>query len=379
MTVAVEGAAGRAGVPSGGPGLTIWLGGRFRLDERVTAAGGLSVGQGSLWRATDALLYRPVAIHLLSRGVRVPAHVMAAVQAAARVNDPRLATIYDTDYDIEGPYIVSEWTPGTHLEDLVLSGLPSPALAAAMIADAADALAVAHPAGRLHLCLSPRSLRWDTGSGLKITGLGIDAALSGRAPPIRPRPRRPDHGAGRDALRPATGCWPGDEPTAPPACTPVPPARVHPAAGPGRGARRPGSDHLPRPAASGEFGGAQPGRAGRGPAGGAAAVELTAAVLTSSGRGRARAASGPGSGHGVPAESPVREEPRRSPASYDAAAPGGVVAGLPGGEERADRSWPRAINSVGSRGPVSLPMSKWYSSDEPGPLAFLQFLGWAGR
>ena len=113
MTVAVENAAGRAGVPSGGPGPAIWLGGRFRLDERVTTADGLSVGQGSLWRATDALLGRPVAIHLLSCGVRVPAHVMAAVQAAARVNDPRLATIYDTDYDIEGPYIVSEWTPGT--------------------------------------------------------------------------------------------------------------------------------------------------------------------------------------------------------------------------------------------------------------------------
>jgi hypothetical protein len=218
MTVAVESAAGRAGVPSGGPGPMIWLGGRFRLDERVTTAGGLSVGQGSLWRATDALLGRPVAIHLLSRGVRVPAHVMAAVQAAARVNDPRLATIYDTDYDIEGPYIVSEWTPGTHLEDLVLSGLPSPALAAAMIADAADALDVAHRAGRPHLCLSPRSLRWDTGSGLKITGLGIDAALFGA------HAADPAAAAAVDTMALArmlyallTGCWPGDEPTALPA------------------------------------------------------------------------------------------------------------------------------------------------------------------
>jgi hypothetical protein len=201
----------------------LWLGGRFRLDERVTAAGGPSVWQGSLrrgslWRATDELLCRPVAIHLLPRGIRVPAHVMAAVQAAARVNDPRLATVYDTDYDIEGPYIVSEWTPGTHLEDLVLSGLPSPALAAAMIADAADALAVAHRAGRPHLCLSPRSLRWDTGSGLKITGLGIDAALSGA------HAADPAAAAAADTMALArmlyallTGCWPGDEPTALPA------------------------------------------------------------------------------------------------------------------------------------------------------------------
>ena len=218
MTVAVEAAAGRAGVPSGGPGPATWLGGRFRLAERVTAAGGLSVWQGSLWRATDELLCRPVAVHLLSRGVRVPAHVMAAVQAAARVNDPRLATIYDTDYDIEGPYIVSEWTPGTHLEDLVLSGLPSPALAAAMIADAADALAVAHRAGRPHLCLSPRSLRWDTGSGLKITGLGIDAALSGAHADDPAAAAVTDTMAlGRMLYALLTGCWPGDDPTALPA------------------------------------------------------------------------------------------------------------------------------------------------------------------
>ncbi len=214
MTVTMEaGTAGRVGVvgaPSSGTGPAIWLGGRFRLDERVTAA-----GQLPLWKATDELLRRPVTIHLLPRGVPVPRHVVEAVQAAARVSDPRLATIYDTDFSVDGPYIVSEWTRGTHLEDLVLSGLPSPALAAAMIAEAADALAVAHRAGRPHLCLGARSLRWDTSSGLKITGLGIDASLSGTnaADP-----------AAADTLALArmlyamlTGCWPGDEPTALPA------------------------------------------------------------------------------------------------------------------------------------------------------------------
>jgi hypothetical protein len=211
MTVAVEaGAAGGVGVASRGPGPALWLGGRFRLDERITAAGALS-----LWKATDALLCRPVTIHLLPRGVPVPPHVVAAVLAAARVSDPRLAIIYDTDYSIDGPYIVSEWTPGTHLEDLVLSGLPGPALAAAMIADAADALAVAHQAGRPHLCLGPRSLRWDTSSGLKITGLGIDAALSGTD---AADPAAADTMALAGMLYALlTGCWPGGEPTALPA------------------------------------------------------------------------------------------------------------------------------------------------------------------
>jgi len=207
MSVAVGGAGGRAAGPYGGPGPAIWLGGRFRLDERIAADAALS-----LWKATDALLCRPVTVHLLPPGVPVPPHVVAAVQAAARVNDPRLATIYDTDYSIQSPYLVSEWTPGTHLEDLVLSGLPSPALAAAMIADAADALAIAHQAGLAHLCLNPRSLRWDTGSGLKITGLGIDAALSGAS---AADPAEADTMAlARMLYALLTGYWPGDEPTA---------------------------------------------------------------------------------------------------------------------------------------------------------------------
>jgi serine/threonine protein kinase len=208
VTVVQE--TGMAGRLSGTRGPVPRLGGRFRLDERITAAGGLS-----LWKATDELLCRAVTIHLLPRGIPVPAHVVAAVQAAARVSDPRLATVYDTDYSIESPYIVSEWTRGTHLEDLLLSGLPSPALAAAMIADAADALAVAHQAGRPHLCLGPRSLRWDTGSGLKITGLGIDAALFGIS---AADPAAADTMAlARMLYAMLTGCWPGDEPTALPA------------------------------------------------------------------------------------------------------------------------------------------------------------------
>jgi serine/threonine protein kinase len=211
MTVAVGAdPAGEVAVRPGGPRPATRLGGRFRLDERIVATAPLA-----LWKATDELLSRPVTIHLLPHGVPVPAHVVAVVQAAARVNDPRLATIYDTDYGSENPYLVSEWTRGTHLEDLVLSGLPRPALAAAMIADAADALAVAHQARLPHLCLSPRALRWDAGSGLKITGLGIDAALSGAS---AADPAAADTMAlGQMLYALLTGYWPGDEPTALPA------------------------------------------------------------------------------------------------------------------------------------------------------------------
>jgi len=214
------------------------LGGRFRLDERISLedqVSGFSGARGSsrearglsLWKATDQLLSRAVTIYLLPRGP-VPAAVTDAVRSAAKVSDPRLATIYDTDFDEECPYIVAEWTPGTHLEDLVLSGLPHPALAAAMIADAADAIAVAHRAGRPHLRLTPRSMRWDNSTGLKITGLGLDDALCGSTVPNPPPRDGTADGTAADTAALArmlyallTGYWPGDEPTA------LPPAPRH--------------------------------------------------------------------------------------------------------------------------------------------------------
>ncbi len=210
-------------------GTQAWLGGRFRLDERIRVSahidgtcGASAEASGlSLWRATDRLLNRPVTIYLLPPGQPVPPRVAGAVRAAARISDPRLATIYDTDFSAWCPYIVSEWTPGTHLQDLVLSGLPSPALAAAMIADAADALAVAHQAGLAHLRLTPRSLRWDNGSGLKITGLGLDAALYGPSADGDDLREADTRALGRMLYALLTGCWPGGDVTA------LPPAPRH--------------------------------------------------------------------------------------------------------------------------------------------------------
>jgi hypothetical protein len=218
-------------IPPGTHSAHALLGGRFRLDERISLddqvdgpCGSSGEARGlSLWKATDRLLGRPVTIYLLPPGLPVPRTVIDAVQSAAKVIDARIATIYDTDFNPECPYIVAEWTPGTHLEDLLRSGLPTPALAAAMIADAADAVAVAHRAGRPHLRLTPRALRWHPGSGLKITGLGLDEALFGPAPggpqdPGVPDPMTADTVAlARMLYALLTGYWPGDEPAALPA------------------------------------------------------------------------------------------------------------------------------------------------------------------
>jgi serine/threonine protein kinase len=189
------------------------VGGRFRLDDRAGELSG-----ASLWKGTDELLRRPVAVYLLPPSRPVAAGVVTAVRAAARVSDPRLARVFDADFSPGCPYIVAEWAPGEHVDDLLVTGLLSPALAAAIIAEAADALAVAHDSGLPHLCLVPRSLRWGAG-GVKVTGLGVEAALAGAG---ASDPAGADTRAlARILYALLTGYWPGQE------ATRLPPAPRH--------------------------------------------------------------------------------------------------------------------------------------------------------
>ena len=167
--------AGAAGQRGAGPACTRRVGDRYRLDDLIRVVNGAPV-----WRGTDEVLNRAVMVWVLQAGEPVAAEVRAAVLGAARVSDPRIAQIFDADCSTDHPYVISEWPGGEYLEDLLVPGLPEPWTAATMIMVAAGAVASAHDAGRPHLCLTPRSLLLGR-TGLKITGLGIEAALSGTA------------------------------------------------------------------------------------------------------------------------------------------------------------------------------------------------------
>jgi serine/threonine protein kinase len=182
---------------------------RFRLEDQLGTD-----EDAAVWRASDERLRRTVTIHMLPPPSVTP-ELANAVRAAAGISDPRLARIFDVAYDDERPYLVSEWAPGNSIEELLAAGSLAPRLAGDIIADAAEALAIAHHAGVAHLCLGPQSLRWG-GSGVKITGLGIEAALhhAQAADPAATDTRA----LGRMLYALLTGYWPGSERTSlPPA------------------------------------------------------------------------------------------------------------------------------------------------------------------
>jgi hypothetical protein len=187
------------------------LGGRYRLEDRVSA----SIGWAA-WKAIDETLARPVTVLTFARGFPRIADVVTAARAASRLTDARLAQVFDVEEDWDHAYVVMEWVAGDSLEDLLADGPLDPGQGAEIIAQGAEALAAAHAAGVAHLCLNPDSVRWTSGGGVKIVGLGIDAALAGVT---ADDPALADtDGLGKLLYAALTAHWPGGEwPSLPPA------------------------------------------------------------------------------------------------------------------------------------------------------------------
>ena len=186
---------------------------RYRLEDRIASGDGWAQ-----WKATDERLLRPVGVLALSTDDILAAQVVRVAQAVNNVADRRLARILEVnDHPVRG-FVVTEWLPGDTLSELILSGPLEPAHSALLIAEAADALGAAHDAGLAHLCLTPSSLRWTPGSGVKVAGLGIDAVLS-RTESSSPA-LDDTRGLGRLLYAALTSHWPGPGPEYPP----LPPA-----------------------------------------------------------------------------------------------------------------------------------------------------------
>jgi len=182
----------------------IRLGGRYRLEDRLAAASGWSA-----WKAIDEILARPVSVITFAAGFPRLEQVVTAARAASRLTDTRLTQVFDVEDSLERPYIVLEWPAGETLVDLLSPGTLEPAAGARIVAEVASALSGAHAAGLAHLCLRPDTVRWTAGGGVKVTGLGIDAALAGVT---AEDPQLADtRGLGHLLYAALTGLWPGPD------------------------------------------------------------------------------------------------------------------------------------------------------------------------
>ena len=139
---------------------------------------------GEVWKGTDVVLGRPVAVKLLRAGYAGHPESLARFRSEARhaaaLSDPGIAQVYDYG-EAGSPYLVMELIDGPSLAEVLGGGPLDPARAMDVVAQAAAGLEAAHRAGLVHRDIKPGNLLLGPGGQVKITDFGISRAV-GSAP-----------------------------------------------------------------------------------------------------------------------------------------------------------------------------------------------------
>jgi serine/threonine-protein kinase len=147
--------------------------GRYRLTEQIAAG-----GMGEVWRATDEMLRRTVAVKLLHDG-RFGARFRTEARAMAALHHPGVADVYDygettTADGTTLPYLVMGCVEGQPLSDRIATrGALDPVEAMSIVAQTAQALQVVHDAGVIHRDVKPANLILEPDGRVVLIDFGV--------------------------------------------------------------------------------------------------------------------------------------------------------------------------------------------------------------
>jgi serine/threonine protein kinase/tetratricopeptide (TPR) repeat protein len=146
--------------------------GPYRIVERLGAG-----GMGEVFLAEDTRLGRRVALKTVAASGAAPAdgrrHLLREARAAARLNHPNIAAIYDVIDSGEDAHIVMEYVAGETLASRVARGPLGLATVVEMGRQLADALAEAHAAGIVHRDLKPANIALTQSGNIKVLDFGL--------------------------------------------------------------------------------------------------------------------------------------------------------------------------------------------------------------
>jgi hypothetical protein len=162
------------------------IGGRYRLDERIASG-----AMGAVWRGTDQLLNRVVAVKELLAAA-APSTTAGGRDAleesrqrihregriAARLQHAHVIRMFDVVVHDDRPWLVMEYLESKSLSAVIsTTGTLDPLAAATIGRDVADGLAAAHAAGVVHRDVKPGNVLIGHDGRTKLTDFGVSRAV----------------------------------------------------------------------------------------------------------------------------------------------------------------------------------------------------------
>lgn len=158
---------------------------RYQLEEPLGSG-----GMATVYRATDLMLERPVAIKILradySQDPAFRERFRQEAKAAANLSHPNIVTVHDFGFDREHLFIIMEQVPGHSLKELIdARGRFSIRRTIPLIVQACAGIGYAHRAGLVHCDIKPHNMLVTPDQRLKVTDFGIARALASIQPDER--------------------------------------------------------------------------------------------------------------------------------------------------------------------------------------------------
>ncbi len=151
-----------------GPGIQL---GQYRIEAEIGAG-----GMGTVFRAVDTKLHRPVAIKFLSDELADAAarrRFQREAQMASSLNHPHILTVYDVG-EFEGrQYLVTEFVDGGTLKTWLQRQPRNWEDIAQLLTGVADGMAAAHQAGILHRDIKPDNILVTASGYAKLADFGL--------------------------------------------------------------------------------------------------------------------------------------------------------------------------------------------------------------
>ncbi len=145
---------------------------RYRLSEKLGEG-----GMGAVYLAEDTQLGRPVALKFISEALLKDGNsrnrLVREAKAAAAIDHPNVASVYEID-EVEGqPFIAMAYVKGQSLEDQIAEGLLEIRDALNIACQLADGLEAAHRQGIVHRDLKPANVILEESGRVRIIDFGL--------------------------------------------------------------------------------------------------------------------------------------------------------------------------------------------------------------